>query len=533
MASANQGHQSTTAGIETMNTTSNPSATAESSPASVAASFSASASASVASAAPPLSTQPTQGSSSPSSAQAPGPILPPSINNNDKHPSASHSRRRLHPQPHPPRIHTQFPYYNPFSLLDDSLLPRKQRYRHRHSLRHRDQSLLPTHSHSRSLPHFQLQLHLPHQQQQLQQQQQPQRLDPSLLDGDPNRSKPVVSSKQQKEKRRYRHKRHASRDGQLPRTVRDHASMSLRPGKYVNRDKGSRINGVGELSVAHTVAAGQRSEASGLEASDSGSGTTEERLPFGRRRENVTMAEVRRERMWRIKEEESNRTTLSDLSTLSTNITRRLDTTYYALLEKISNLHSAIYSFHTLSTAASSLHSDFTRETDNLSRDTTAQIDEFHTAFTAQIQRIEVLEGRMRAGAEKAAALNRRMEIVRGKIEAWDRREGEWQRRVTTRLRIFWAVVGTAVVVLVAALAVQQLRPVEGLAGLAGTGIGVGDLGEGEGVIGKNVSTGNSTCGVVGQGLRDVEDVWVSKSFETNGGIRREDDTCPRNSVQK
>ncbi|OJD21011.1 hypothetical protein ACJ73_07649, partial [Blastomyces percursus] len=380
-----------------MNTTSsNPSAAAESSPAAVAAS--ASASASAGSAAPPLG-------SSPSSAQAPGTTN----NNNDKHPSASHSRRRLRPQPYLPRIHTQFPYYNTFLLPDDSQLPRKQRHRPRHSLRHRDQNPLPTHAHSRSLPHFQL--HLPHQQ------QQPQRLDPSLLDDSPNRSKPIVSSKQQKEKRRYRHKRHASRDGQLPRTVRDHASMSLRPGKHVNRYKGSRINGVGRPGVANTLTAGQRSEASGLEASDGGSGTTEERLPFGKRRENVTMAEVRRERMRRIKEEESNHTTLSNLSTLSTTITRRLDITYYALLEKISSLHSAIYSFHTLSTAASSLHSDFARETENLSRDTTAQIDEFHTTFTAQIQRIEALEGRMRAGAEKAASLNRRMEVVRGKIE--------------------------------------------------------------------------------------------------------------------
>ncbi|PGH08025.1 hypothetical protein GX51_01466 [Blastomyces parvus] len=515
MASANQEHQGATAVLETMNVTSNPSAAAESSPPPVAASSEASAAP-----APPPSTQPTHGSS-PASAQTPGSALPPSINSNDKHPSASHSRRRLHPQQHPPRIHTQFPYYNTLLLPDDSSLPRKPRHRHHHSLRHRDQShLKPAHAHSRSLPHLQLQLRLPHQKQQ----QQQQHLDPSLLDRDPSRSKPAVASKEQKVKRRYRHKRHASRDGHFPRAVRDHASMSLRPGKYANREKGARSNGVGELGLVNPRSAGQRSEASGLEASDSGSGTTEEKLPFGRRRENVTMAEVRRERMRRIKEEESNRTTLSNLSTLSTTITRRLDTTYYALLEKVSRLHSAIYSFHTLSTAASSLHADFTRETDNLSHDTTAQVDEFHTAFTAQIQRIEALEGRMRAGAEKAAALNRRMEIVREKIEAWDRREGEWQRRVTTRLRIFWAVVGTAVVVLVVAWAVQQLRPVDGLA--------VGHLGEGVGVSGSNVSMGNSTCGVVEHGLRDVEDVWAGKSFETNGGIQREDDTCPRNPVR-
>lgn len=145
----------------------------------------------------------------------------------------------------------------------------------------------------------------------------------------------------------------------------------------------------------------------------------------------------------------------------------------------------------------------------------------------------------MRAGSEKAAALNRRMEIVREKIEAWDHREGEWQRRVTTRLRIFWAVVGTAVVVLVVAWGVQQLRPAEGSMG-KGIGIGIGDLGVGGTAV--NVSTVNLTCGLSEEELalgggeraaREAEDVWVSSSFETSGGgSRGADDTCSKYPLQ-
>ncbi|PGH33712.1 hypothetical protein GX50_03450 [[Emmonsia] crescens] len=481
---------------------------------------------------PPLisaTAEPPSASSAPpppsASAQAPG------TTSNDKPPSSSHSRRRLHPHLHPLRIHTQLNHYNALPLPDDSWLPRKQRHRHRHSLRHRDQNHLHTHTQ----PHL-------HPQQEEGQQQQPQQLYRNLLDTDPTHSKAITSEKEkEKEKRKYRHKRHVSRDVRFPRTVRDHASMSLRPGKHAHRDKGrgrgGTANGAGELGAVYNAA--QRSETNGLDTSDSGSGTPEERLLFGRRKGNITMAQVRRERIRRMKEEESNRTALTTLTTLSTTITRRLDTTYYTLLEKIANLHRAIYSFHTLSTTASTLHSDFTHETDNLSRDTSNQIDEFHGAFASQIQRIESLEARMRAGSEKAAALNRRMEIVREKIEAWDHREGEWQRRVTTRLRIFWAVVGTAVVVLVVAWGVQQLRPAEGSMG-KGIGIGIGDLGVGGTAV--NVSTVNLTCGLSEEELalgggeraaREAEDVWVSSSFETSGGgSRGADDTCSKYPLQ-
>ncbi|OJD19785.1 hypothetical protein AJ78_00285 [Emergomyces pasteurianus Ep9510] len=499
MASVNKGPQSAAAGTETVAITSRTSAAAQSPSAS--------------SAVPPL---PTHGSAS-ASTQAPN------VTRRAEPPSSSHNRRRLHSQSHPPRIFTQLNNYNALALPDDSWLPRKKRHRHRHSLRHRDQGHLHTHS------HHHLELHLHHHKES--QQQQQQQLDRGLLDRDPDPSKPGLSEKD-KEKRKYHHKRHASRDVRFPKAVRDHASMSLRPGKHGIRDKargtagtfgGGSASGVEELGVGTADSSAVQSfETNGLNANDSGSGTPEENLPFGKRRENVTMAEVKRERIRRMKEEESNRTSLNTLSTLSTTITRRLDTTYYSLLEKIANLHTTIYTFHALSTSAATLHSDFTHETDNLARDTTTQVDEFHSAFAAQIRRIESFEARMQAGAEKAAALNKRMEIVRQKIEAWDRREGEWQRRVTTRLRIFWAVVGTAVVVLVAAWGVQQLRPLEGSVGMGkgggkqmGTGIGMGIGGVRVGVSGTNVSTANSTCGLSERGTEDGGNVWV-------------DDTCSR-----
>ena len=65
----------------------------------------------------------------------------------------------------------------------------------------------------------------------------------------------------------------------------------------------------------------------------------------------------------------------------------------------------------------------------------------------------------MRAGAEKAVSLRRRLEVVRGKIDAWERREGEWQARMRRRLWIVWAVMGVFAMLLVAALTVERIRP--------------------------------------------------------------------------
>jgi hypothetical protein len=75
-----------------------------------------------------------------------------------------------------------------------------------------------------------------------------------------------------------------------------------------------------------------------------------------------------------------------------------------------------------------------------------------------QIQRIEALEARMQTGGEKAASLGRRLEVVKRKIDAWERREGEWQARTSRRLWILWTIMGVFATVLAAALAVEGVR---------------------------------------------------------------------------
>lgn len=136
-------------------------------------------------------------------------------------------------------------------------------------------------------------------------------------------------------------------------------------------------------------------------------------------------------------------------------MTRRLDYTYYNLLEKITALNSTIGSFQELSDSASTLLSDFERETANLDQDIRRQINDLK-GFQPQLQKAGALEKRMKLGRQRVEDLGNRLEDVRREIDRWEQRESEWQSRVSRRLRILWAVMGSSFLVLVLALILQN-----------------------------------------------------------------------------
>ncbi|KAK2759035.1 hypothetical protein FQN54_003134 [Arachnomyces sp. PD_36] len=167
------------------------------------------------------------------------------------------------------------------------------------------------------------------------------------------------------------------------------------------------------------------------------------------------MEDMEAEKLKRKKGEEYLRSSLSSIATLSTEITRRLDYTYYNLLEKLASLQSTVTSFQELSDLTTRLEADFENEASQLDKDSRRQIDELK-GTDAHLKRIEALESRMTAGREKVEKLEKRLQVVREKIDGWERREGEWQARVSRRLRILWAVMGTLFIVSLAASIAQR-----------------------------------------------------------------------------
>ncbi|RHZ46258.1 uncharacterized protein CDV56_100743 [Aspergillus thermomutatus] len=153
--------------------------------------------------------------------------------------------------------------------------------------------------------------------------------------------------------------------------------------------------------------------------------------------------------------EEHLRSALSTIGTLATDITRRLDYTYYSLLEKIAALTSTFASFQELSDSASTIFHDFERETSVLDGDIRRQIGDLKD-FQRQMRKIERLEERMRSGKKKADALGKRLEAIRNQIDLWEKREIEWQTRVGRRLRIFWIVAALSVLAFLVVLVSQR-----------------------------------------------------------------------------
>ncbi|KAL1965307.1 hypothetical protein VTN77DRAFT_5909 [Rasamsonia byssochlamydoides] len=271
-------------------------------------------------------------------------------------------------------------------------------------------------------------------------------------------------------KPRSKHRHSKSRDGRLPRTMNQLASAggarSLLPSKTFGREK-DREGDSGLLkplkpSSTHESARSQwSSRPSSVLSTGSRKGSLveendlNEKLGLIRRKEIKTMEDLEKERQKREKGEEALRATLSSIGTLVTDITRRLDHTYYNLLERFSTLHEIIDSFQELADSSSALYDDFQRETRNMDHEYRKQLEEFQ-GFEPQIRKIEALEKRMSAGREKVEALGKRLNAVREEIDGWERREGEWQARVSRRLRITWAVMGTAIVVLIIAAVAQN-----------------------------------------------------------------------------
>ncbi|RAH77817.1 hypothetical protein BO86DRAFT_392303 [Aspergillus japonicus CBS 114.51] len=153
--------------------------------------------------------------------------------------------------------------------------------------------------------------------------------------------------------------------------------------------------------------------------------------------------------------EEYLRSALSLIGTLATDITRRLDYTYYNLLEKVAALNATVSSFQELLNSTSSLFADFQREKSSLDQEIRKEIGELRE-FQPQLRRIEALEDRMKIGRTKAQELNDRLENMRNEIVHWEKKEMEWQDRVNRRLRMFWAFAAAGVLAVLLAIATQN-----------------------------------------------------------------------------
>ncbi|TVY24594.1 hypothetical protein LHYA1_G006425 [Lachnellula hyalina] len=151
------------------------------------------------------------------------------------------------------------------------------------------------------------------------------------------------------------------------------------------------------------------------------------------------------------------RNALMSLNTLSDNTTRRLDNTYYSVLEKLSVLQNTIISLKELAGMTKALNSEFKTESEEIVSDISSHINAFE-GFESQESRIAGLQARIVQGREKITVLGGRVDVVRERVEGWERAEFAWQEKTRKRLRFLWIVM-SVVAVLVLALVVLRYTP--------------------------------------------------------------------------
>ncbi|KAJ5761866.1 uncharacterized protein N7511_005248 [Penicillium nucicola] len=262
------------------------------------------------------------------------------------------------------------------------------------------------------------------------------------------------------------HKHSKSRELRLPRHMSHLASSAtargLLPTWSGGRDKDrDGDDGLLRPITRETTRSRWGSDSTGPDGSRRGSLfdlPEQERLGPIRRQEIQSPEDLERVRKRRKQGEEYLRSALASIGTLATDVTRRLDYTYYNLLEKITALNSTISSFQELSDSASTLLGNFERETAGLDQDIRKQISDLK-GFEPQIEKADALHARMKTGRQRVEELDKRLETVRHEIDSWEQRETEWQTRTSRRLRIFWGIATSALLVLVLALVFQNWPP--------------------------------------------------------------------------
>lgn len=140
---------------------------------------------------------------------------------------------------------------------------------------------------------------------------------------------------------------------------------------------------------------------------------------------------------------------LHELATFSTTTNRRLDETYYILLQKITALQNTLAALRDLARASCTTNDGFITEAQSVLAGAQSQLDVFGD-FSEQEERVRALQDRVHGGRERLAALSQRVDLVRHKVEKWEQADRDWQQRTRRRLKIVWGVVMGVVLVLAA-----------------------------------------------------------------------------------
>ncbi|THW99031.1 hypothetical protein D6D18_04893 [Aureobasidium pullulans] len=142
----------------------------------------------------------------------------------------------------------------------------------------------------------------------------------------------------------------------------------------------------------------------------------------------VTPDTIALERQLRERRQDHVSSALNALSRDAHTATRKLDDTYYALLQKVGLLKATIASFQDLHSCLDETTKDFATRSDSLVKDITGQIDAFQN-MSQQDESIDQLVKRLHKAKERAESFESRLESCRLRLEQWEKKEQEKNKR--------------------------------------------------------------------------------------------------------
>ncbi|KAK0631827.1 hypothetical protein B0T14DRAFT_502533 [Immersiella caudata] len=146
-----------------------------------------------------------------------------------------------------------------------------------------------------------------------------------------------------------------------------------------------------------------------------------------------------KERQMVIARESGLKKTMGQLEEFSVATTNQLGDRYNSVSEKLAVLKSTIVALKELAGLSHQMNTAFALDAEELVADINSQLDGFGQ-FEDQQARIEKLQSRIFAGREKIKVLSKRVDVVRERIENWERADKEWQERTRKRLKVVWVV---------------------------------------------------------------------------------------------
>ncbi|KAF5669825.1 septum formation initiator domain-containing protein [Fusarium heterosporum] len=245
---------------------------------------------------------------------------------------------------------------------------------------------------------------------------------------------------------------------QLKRSITELASpvkLNRRKEKERDRYNEDRASHAHHVSVSHLASANPQYQGrASIDIMTRSEGVTPYMSPDQSRRQSLmlsreeetrpanTTASVEPKTSERVQEDQAKTTSqveglkqsLVELGTFSTSTARRLDETYYAVLQKMSTLQSTVSALKELAEESQSIHHNFEKDASEIENDITSQIAAMGQ-FKEHQENIESLQTRVQNGRARIRALSDRVDIVREQVELWERLDKQSQNKTRLRLR--------------------------------------------------------------------------------------------------